>query len=101
VLRDYLLPATRATRAGQVEAATADVQYRNWIAAADRPVPLRAAPNGTAFLRGYKDWKVVSSTDRMDTGTLRIILGNDVAIKAIAESDINPWPDGTTFAKVA
>jgi hypothetical protein len=28
-------------------------------------------------------------------------LGNDVAIKAIAEHHINPWPDGTAFAKVA
>ena len=32
---------------------------------------------------------------------MRVILGNDTAIKAIAENHINPWPDGTTFAKVA
>ena len=31
---------------------------------------------------------------------MRIILGNDVAIKAIAHNNINPWPDGTKFAKV-
>ncbi len=32
---------------------------------------------------------------------MREILGNDVAVKAIAEKHINPWPDGTVFAKVA
>ncbi len=31
---------------------------------------------------------------------MRVILGNDVAVKAIAEKRINPWPDGTAFAKV-
>ncbi len=32
---------------------------------------------------------------------MRVILGNDIAIKAIAEKNIQPWPDGATFAKVA
>ena len=32
---------------------------------------------------------------------MRQILGNDIAVKAIAENHINPWPDGTAFAKVA
>jgi hypothetical protein len=32
---------------------------------------------------------------------MRVILGNDVAIRAIAENHINPWPDGAIFAKVA
>ncbi len=44
---------------------------------------------------------MVSTTDRVDNNTLRIIYGNDVAIKAIQEGHINPWPNGTIFAKVA
>jgi hypothetical protein len=32
---------------------------------------------------------------------LREILGNEIAVKAIAENRINPWPNGTAFAKVA
>ena len=60
-----------------------------------------AAPNGIAFPDGYKTWKTVSSTERFDNRTLRVILGNDVAIDAIAHNRINPWPDGTIFAKVA
>jgi hypothetical protein len=32
---------------------------------------------------------------------MRVILGNDAAIKAIADGHTRTWPDGTTFAKVA
>ena len=49
----------------------------------------------------YKNWRAISSTDRWDNHTMREILGNEIALKAIAENHINPWPDGTVFAKVA
>ena len=32
---------------------------------------------------------------------MRVILGNDIAMKAIHDHKTNPWPNGTTFAKVA
>jgi len=32
---------------------------------------------------------------------MRVILGNDIAVRAIKEQHTNPWPDGSTFAKVA
>ena len=60
-----------------------------------------AAPNGIAFPADYKAWRTISSTERFDDHTLRIILGNDVAVDAVAHHRINPWPDGTMFAKVA
>jgi mono/diheme cytochrome c family protein len=62
---------------------------------------VEAAPNGLAFFSDYKNWKPISTTDRGDNRTLRVILGNDVAVKAIADRDIMPWPDGAAFAKVA
>jgi len=43
----------------------------------------------------------ISSTARFHNHTLRQILGNDVAVKAIVENHINPWPDCAAFAKVA
>jgi len=52
-------------------------------------------------LPDYKHWKAISSTDRLDDQTLRLILGSDAAIKAIAEHRTNPWPNSATFAKVA
>ena len=62
---------------------------------------MRAAPNGIPFLADYKNWKAISSTERSDTNTLKMILGNDVAMKAIADRSINPWPNGAAFAKVS
>lgn len=101
VLRAYLNPpAPPGTPAAEAGAAAANAQYEKWIAAGNEP-HVQAAPNGIAFLPDYKNWKAISSTERVDNQTLRVILGNDIACKAIAENHINPWPDGTTFAKVA
>jgi hypothetical protein len=59
--------------------------------------------NGIAYsqVAGFADWKAVSTTERFDNGTFRLILGNDITIKAIREGHTNPWPDGAIFAKVA
>lgn len=59
------------------------------------------APNGIAYIADYKNWAVVSTTQRLDNGTMRIIYGNDIAIKAIKEKKISPWPDGSILAKAA
>jgi hypothetical protein len=100
VLKNYLRPpATKETSADDIKAA--DAQYDRWIHASGAPANVAPSPNGIAFLPDYKNWKSVSSTDRGDNHTLRVILGNDVAIRAIAQNQINPWPDGAAFAKVA
>jgi hypothetical protein len=79
-------------------------------AAAAQAPPVRAADaaahaqpelNGLAFFPDYKSWRAISSTDRGDNGTMREILGNDIAVRAIASKQIQPWPDGAAFAKVA
>jgi len=46
-----------------------------------------AAPNGIEFPQGYQDWRVIGVSHRTDNNTLRIILGNDIAIEA---ADRNP-----------
>ena len=59
------------------------------------------APNGMAFPSDFREWRPISTTDRFDNRTLRMILGNDVARKAVAEGRVRPWPDGAAFAKIA
>lgn len=98
ILKAYLSPPAMATAA---VTDTADADYSNWIHAGDVSAHVHPAPNGIAFLRDYKNWKTISSTERFDNNSMREILGNDVAVKAIAEDQIHPWPDGTVFAKVA
>jgi hypothetical protein len=74
--------------------------------AAAIPAPLNLATvqpelNGLAFDANFESWKPISFTDRGDNHTFRFILGNDVAIKAMQEGNISPWPDGARFAKIA
>lgn len=99
ILEEYLLPKEPVARSALASEA-AEKEYRKWLEQGPQRTPVLAAPNGIAFLPEYKDWKVVDSTTRFDTNTLRVILGNEIAIKAIAENNTNPWPDGTKFAKV-
>jgi hypothetical protein len=62
--------------------------------------PASPSLNGVPFLPGYADWKVVSTTDRGDNHTLRIITGNDLAMGAIEKHQLPSWPEGAAFAKI-
>jgi hypothetical protein len=64
------------------------------------PKPAKSL-NGIAYIPDYKNWQVISTSDRFDNGTMRVIYGNDIAVKAVKEHRINPWPNGTIFAKAA
>lgn len=70
----------------------------NYIALAADQIP--AAPNGIAFPKGYQNWRVISISHRVDNNTLRVILGNDIAIKAARSGKTKPWPDGAILGKV-
>lgn len=65
--------------------------------AGETPLP---APNGIPFPEGYQNWRLIGSSHRTDNNSLRIILGNDVAIAAARAGTVNPWPDGTILAKL-
>jgi hypothetical protein len=99
ILKAWLAPPAPSTAAADTAAADAD--YQGWIQASSVVPNVRPTLNGIEFMPDYRNWKAISSTDRFDNHTMREILGNDIAVKAIAEHHINPWPDGTAFAKVA
>ena len=100
-LKSYLAPAAPLQPSTEPEVIAADAQYENWIQTGGAAPAVSPAPNGIAFLPDYKNWKAISSTERFDNQTVRQILGNDIAVRAIAENHINPWPDGVAFAKIA
>jgi len=99
VLEAYLTPKVPVAWSAKASEA-ADREYRKWIEAGKERTRVQPAPNGIAFPADYRDWKAIDSTTRFDTDTFRVILGNDIAIQAIADNKVNPWPDGTQFAKV-
>ena len=102
VLKDYLHPKEENKPGTPEQIAAADAEYQKWISSGAAPANGTApAPNGLAFFPDYKDWKPLSATDRFDNNSMRLILGNDVAIRAVAENKTHPWPDGAAFAKIA
>lgn len=62
-----------------------------------------AAPppsHGIDYPVGWQDWAAIAVSHRTDNDTLRVILGNDVAVAAARSGDTNPWPDGAVLGKV-
>jgi hypothetical protein len=68
--------------------------------AGDAPTGVAPSPNGIEFPADYADWRVISISDRTDNKTMRVILGNKVAIEAARSGQTNPWPDGAILGKV-
>lgn len=58
------------------------------------------SPNGITIPEGYKDWRVIGTSHRTDHESLRVILGNDIAVDAARSGQTNPWPEGTILAKM-
>jgi len=61
---------------------------------------IEATPNGIELPKGYQNWKMISSSHRVDNNSLRVILGNDIAVKASRNGKTNPWPEGSILAKM-
>ena len=60
---------------------------------------IKNAPNGIKFIPDYKDWQVISTTERFDHNSTRIIYANDIAVNAINKGNNIPYPDGSILAK--
>jgi len=100
VLRKYLASLAPPKLADSAAIQAAYDQYMKWTRNSGSPSDVRPELNGLAFMPDYKDWSPISSTERWDNGTMRVIMGNPVAVKAVKEGHTNPWPDGAAFAKV-
>ena len=101
VLKAFLDPYRKMAPESKEGFAAVDSELKAWIETNNLKPLVKPAPNGIAFIPEYKDWEMISSTERLDNQTIRLVLGNDIAIGALEANDINPWPDGTIFAKVA
>ncbi|WP_158749565.1 heme-binding domain-containing protein [Acidobacterium sp. S8] len=101
VLKNYLDPFRPSPPADADQTAAVDTQFHNWTTSATPAPTVQPALNGIQFLPDYKNWRTVSTTDRGDNHTMRAILGNDIAIHAIETKQVQPWPDGAAFAKIA
>lgn len=59
-----------------------------------------AAPTGVTIPKGYRNWQVVAPSQRDDKDEIRVILGNNIAMRAYRAKRL-PFPDGAILAKLA
>ena len=59
-----------------------------------------APSHGIPYPDGWQNWAAIAVSHRTDNNTLRVILGNDVAVQAARAGNTNPWPDGAILGKV-
>jgi hypothetical protein len=71
----------------------------SWLAASVAQAA-EPAPNGMTLPAGYRDWALIASSHRSDNNTLRVILGNEIAVRAARAGQTRPWPNGTVLAKL-
>jgi len=57
-------------------------------------------PNGIQLPVGYDKWQIIGVSHRTDNNSLRIIVGNNIAINAAHTGKTNPWPQGTILGKL-
>jgi len=55
---------------------------------------------GVTIPDGYRNWQVVAPSHRTDQDEVRVILGNDIAMKAYRAKTL-PFPDGAILAKLS
>ena len=101
VLKNYALSISQRKTSDVPKTKTVEIHFNEIIDNSLKTKEVKASPNGLTYFPNYRNWKAISTTDRFDNGTMRIIYGNDIAVKAIQQNKINPWPDGTVFAKTA
>ena len=56
--------------------------------------------HGIAYPLGWQNWATIAVSHRTDNNTSRVILGNDIAVKAARSGNTNPWPNGAILGKV-
>lgn len=79
------------------------VQHKNEphtasILPAAAPTKFPVSPNGVQYTSDFKNWKVISMSTLFDN-SIRVIYGNDIAVKAVETENFHPWPDGSIVVK--
>ena len=62
------------------------------------PTKFPVSPNGVQYTPDFKNWKVISMSTLFDN-SIRVIYGNDIAVKAVETENFHPWPDGSIVVK--
>jgi len=99
-LKSYLNTLFYSPVSDTSKARISQEQYEQWMQRKKDKQDVKPTLNGILYMPGYKDWVAISSTERLDNGTMRVIVGNDITVNAIRANLTNPWPDGSVIVKI-
>lgn len=95
-IKNYVLSVTGDQPADSNTINSANKAYDEWKGLKTITAPV--SPNGITYSDAFKSWKVISMTTLYDK-SMRVIYGNDIAVKAIETENFHPWPDGAAVVK--
>lgn len=99
VLKQYagsLSPATLHDTAVIQEAEKEYRQYQQQLPASHNLTTV----NGIAYIQDFQQWQVISTTNRFDNHSIRIIYANAIAARAVRENHTSNFPEGSIVVKV-
>jgi len=96
IIKQYVLSLTDIK--ANIPHATRDQKKDNKSVIRNIRQSMPESPNGIVYTNKFKAWKVISMSTLYDN-SMRVIYGNDIAVKAIEEEDFHPWPDGAVVVK--
>lgn len=67
------------------------------VPAEAEPAPVNNLPE---LPKDYRNFRLISVSQRADDHSLRAILGNDTAVEAARSGKTQPWPEGSLLAKL-
>ncbi|MFT3827806.1 MAG: heme-binding domain-containing protein [Chitinophagaceae bacterium] len=100
ILKKYANEISPAKYHDTIVIKQAQSEYDRFVQMTDTIARVPVAANGVEYIPGFQSWQVISTTNRFDNHSIRIVYANDIAVKAIKENRINPLPDGSTIVKV-
>ncbi|HVI45372.1 MAG TPA: heme-binding domain-containing protein [Chitinophaga sp.] len=97
-IKGYVLSITDRQPADSNTIKAATQAYDQWKEKKTTKNNPPVSPNGIVYSDEFKSWKVISMSTLYDK-SMRVIYGNDIAVKAIREENFHPWPDGAIVVK--
>ena len=78
----------------------ADAEYGRFMEKSSTLEKLPETINGIKYIKDFRNWQVIGTTNRFDNHSIRVLYGNEIAVAAIRRNRIKPWPEGSTIVKV-
>lgn len=97
-IRKYVHEITVDPPTDKAKLDAADEEFEKWRQSNSSLKEMPVSLNGVVYSDEFKSWDVISMSTLYDN-SLRVIYGNEIAVKAIEQENFHPWPEGSIVVK--